>query len=113
MTVVSDSSVLFILARIGKLMVLRDLYGEVYIPEAVWKEAVVQGEGQAGASEIKSASWVNKQSVKNSELVKALRQELDAGESEAIALALETRAELLLMDERLGRDTARLSSDLG
>ena len=56
----------------------------------------MQGEGQAGASEIKSASWVNKQSVKNSELVKALRQELDAGEAEAIALALETRAELLL-----------------
>jgi predicted nucleic acid-binding protein len=32
---------------------------------------------------------------------------LDPGEAEAIALALETRAELLLMDERLGRDTAR------
>jgi len=39
--------------------------------------------------------------------VKALRQELDPGEAEAIALALETQAELLLMDERLGRDTAR------
>lgn len=45
--------------------------------------------------------------MKNLELVKALRRELDPGEAEAIALALETRAELLLMDERLGRDTAR------
>jgi len=39
--------------------------------------------------------------------VQALQQELDAGEAEAIVLALETRAELLLMDEHLGRETAR------
>lgn len=41
--VVSDSSALINLARIGKLALLRDLYGEVYIPEAVWQEAVVRG----------------------------------------------------------------------
>jgi uncharacterized protein len=105
--VVSDSSALINLARIGKLAILRDLCGEVYIPEAVWQEAVVNGQGQAGASEIESAPWIKVQRVKNLELVKALRQELDPGEAEAIGLALETSAELLLMDERLGRDTAR------
>jgi predicted nucleic acid-binding protein len=42
--VVSDSSALINLARIGKLALLRDLYGEIYIPEAVWQEAVVRGE---------------------------------------------------------------------
>lgn len=105
--VVSNSSALINLARIGKLALLRDLYVEVCIPEAVWQEAVVKGEGQAGANEIKAAVWIKALRVKNAELVKALRQELDPGESEAIALALETQAELLLMDERLGRDTAR------
>lgn len=37
----------------------------------------------------------------------ALRQELDAGEAEAIILALEAEAELLLMDERVGREIAQ------
>ena len=40
--------------------------------------------------------------------MRALQRDLDAGESEAIALAVETEAELLIMDERLGRDTARI-----
>jgi len=43
--VVSNSSALINLARIGKLELLEDLYGEVCIPEAVWQEAVVKGEG--------------------------------------------------------------------
>lgn len=38
--------------------------------------------------------------------MRVLQQELDAGESEAIAISLEIDAELLLMDERIGRETA-------
>ena len=45
--------------------------------------------------------------MSNRPLVEALRQHLGAGEAEAIALALEGGAELLLMDERLGREAAR------
>jgi len=107
LTVVTDSSPLINLARIGKLILLRDLYGEVHIPEAVWREAVIEGGDQPGADEIKTATWIHTHAVRNKELVQALQQELDAGEAEAIALASEMKAELLLMDERLGRDTAR------
>ncbi|HUU41202.1 MAG TPA: DUF3368 domain-containing protein, partial [Desulfatiglandales bacterium] len=45
--------------------------------------------------------------VTNRQLTQALKQELDAGEAEAIALALEIGADLLLMDENLGREVAR------
>lgn len=107
MMVVSNTSPLINLAWIGQLDLLRELYGELLIPEAVWDEIVTQGVGQPGAEEVRTAGWIKTSAVKNSHLVRALRQELDAGEAEAIALALESRAVLLLMDERLGRETAR------
>lgn len=107
MSVVSNSSPLISMARIGKLDLLRQLYGEVFIPEAVWHEVVVKGAGEPGADEVKAATWIKMQSVTNKTLVHALQQELDAGEAEAIVLTMEMQAELLLMDERVGREVAK------
>lgn len=107
MSIVSNASLLINLSRIERLDLLRDLYKELIIPEGVWQEVVVEGAGQPGADVIGSAVWIRKQAVKNRELVQALQQELDAGEAEAIALSLEIGAELLLMDEHLGREVAR------
>ena len=107
MSLVSNASPLISLARIQSLNLLRQLYGKIIIPEAVWQEVVIEGAGQPGAEEIKGAAWIRRQAVANRSLVLALRQELDAGEAEAIVLTLEQRADILLMDERLGRDTAR------
>ena len=107
MNVVSDASPLINLARIGELDLLHRLYGALLIPDAVWREVVIKGAGQPGAEEVRAASWIKTCDVVNEHLVRALRQELDAGEAEAIALALEVEADLLLMDERLGRETAQ------
>jgi len=107
MIFVSNASPLVNLARIGRLELLRDLFGEMCVPDAVWEEVVVAGEGQPGAQLLAQARWVVRRQVQNRSLVQALRQELDAGEAEAIVLALELKADLLLMDERLGRETAQ------
>jgi predicted nucleic acid-binding protein len=107
MTIVSNASPLIALIRIGQLDLLRQLYSEILIPEAVWHEVVVEGADQPGAEAVSSASWIVPRTVTNRALVHGLQQELDAGEAEAIALAVEMDAPLLLMDERLGRDTAR------
>jgi len=106
-TIVSNASPLIGIARIDKLDLLRQLYGELVISEAVWHEVVVKGAGQPGAEAIEAASWIRKAQVANLALVQGLSLELDAGEAESIALALEVGAEALLMDERLGRETAR------
>jgi len=101
-SIVSNASPLINLARIGQLALLHGVYGEILVPEGVWREVVVEGEGQPGANEVKTADWIIRRSISQEPLRNALRQELDAGEAEAIALALEAGAELLIMDERLG-----------
>jgi predicted nucleic acid-binding protein len=106
MSIVSNASPLINLARIGQLGLLQGLYGELVIPEAVWREVVLEGTERPGAEEVRTASWIRVQPATNRELVQALRQELDEGEAEAIALALQVGAEFLLMDEHLGRETA-------
>ena len=94
MTVVSNTSPIINLAFVGLLDLLPQLYGEITIPQTVWDEIVVHGQGQAGAAELQQASWVCVSKANNRELMLALRQELDAGEVEAIVLALESRAEI-------------------
>lgn len=107
LTVVSNASPLINLARIGQLAVLHLLYGELLVPEAVWHEVVEEGAGQPGADQVRTSNWIMVHSIENQRLVQALRQDLDPGEAEAIVLAVEMGADLLLMDERLGRETAR------
>jgi len=79
---------------------------KVVIPKSVWDEIVINGQEQPGARELRSSTWVQILEATNLELVQSLQQDLDAGEAEAIALAIEIQADLLLMDERLGRETA-------
>jgi len=107
MIVVSNASPLVGLASIRQFDLLKQLYGKVHIPEAVWQEVVVDGAGQPGSTEVESAEWIKRYQVADIRLVHSLLQYLDEGESEAIALAVELEAELLVIDERLGRDTAR------
>lgn len=106
MKVVSNTSPFVSLGRIGSLNLLHQVYGDLLIPEAVWQEIVIDGAGLPGAVEVREADWISVQEVANKPLVRSLRQDLDAGEAEAIALALETDADLLIMDERLGREVA-------
>ena len=89
LTVVSNTSPLINLAQIGMLDLLQKLYGEIYVPDAVWQEVVIQGKGQPGATELVKSYWVHRQSATNIQLVQALRQDLDSGEAEAIALAMQ------------------------
>jgi len=107
MRVVSNASPLINLACIGMLDLLKQLYGEIYIPEAVWREVVVEGAGQPGAEEVKEADWIRRRSVHNVSLVHALRQDLDAGESETIAWLWSWRRIFLLWTN--GLDGTRLA----
>ncbi len=107
MIVVSNTSPIINLAAVNQLALLQHLYGTIIIPQAVYYEIAVRGSGQAGAIEIQTYPWFERHHVRDAALVKSLEQYLDAGEAEAIALAVETQANLLLLDERRGRTIAK------
>jgi len=107
MIIVSNTSPLTNLAAIGQFELLRQLYGEVHIPSGVWAELNAQGHRWPGSDQVAAATWIQPHTVQNQTLVAALRRDLDLGEAESIALALELQADLILLDEKEGRHAAQ------
>ena len=110
MIVVSNTSPLIALARAGRLDLIHAIHGEIIVPDAVFNEITMAGAGEPGAHEITTVSWIKRQPALNRQLVNALGLDLDAGEAEAIALAMECQADLILLDERMGRHAAQRSA---
>ena len=108
MIVISDTSAITNLAAIDHLKLLPLLYNQVIIPEAVYRELVDIALPVPGTIEVQTASWLEVRTIADREVVERLQSEmrLDPGESEAIAIALELKADLLLIDERRGRAEA-------
>ena len=104
MIVVSDTTPLIGLASIGRLGLLQELFDEVYIPQAVFDEAVTFGREESKAKqEVSNADWIHIVDVKDRLAVNVLLDEMDLGEVETIVLASEMNADWVLMDEKKGR----------
>lgn len=106
MIVVSNTSPIVNLAVVGHLSLLEQLYDRIFIPVAVSQELSAIGLEQLGGLGIQALSWIETRTVSNRSLVDSLLLELDAGEAETIVLAMEMKADLLLLDERRGRKAA-------
>ena len=103
--VVSNSSVIIALARIFRLDLLEKLFGKILIPEAVWRE--IAAEGKPGHEKIMRANFIHIGKAGNRRLVTLLEEFVDSGEAEAIVLALELNADILLVDDHDARDLAK------
>lgn len=108
MRVLSNTSPLCNLAVIDRLPLLWQFYGEIGIPPAVWAE--LEGfDNDATRERLEDARAAGRLQVcplSDDGLATLLREELHAGESEAIALAYQQKADLLLIDESDGRAAA-------
>ncbi len=98
MIVVSDTTAITSLLQINRCDLLARLYGEVFIPTAVRDELV--------ATHANLPEFLCVRSVRQTAEVERLHLELDLGEAEAITLAKELAADLLLIDETEGRRIA-------
>lgn len=103
MIVVSDTSPFINLAALDRLTLLRDLYDRILVPQAVSDEIIASAVLRPGDTEVGDLGWAGTRQVSHHVLAASLRLELDEGEAEAIALAIELKADLLLLDERKGR----------
>ena len=112
MIVVSDTTPLISLLKINRLDLLKKLFGDVLIPQAVFDELTDDERFRLEADQIREKKFIVVKPVNNPESTNILKRAtgLDQGESEAIVLTDELKADLLLMDEAKGRN---ISAQMG
>jgi hypothetical protein len=103
--IVADSGPIMAFARMGRLNLLRQVAGELVVPDAVYEELVGKGANKPGATEVAQGVWIKRMPVQDRAAVDALPRVLHPGEREAIILAQELQAHLLI-DEQRGRQSA-------
>jgi len=104
--VVSDATPLIALAKLHHLALLRELFGNLYIPQAVYDEVTVSAPARAGANAVRRADWIQARDPVDKSRVAYLRADLDPGEAEALVLVEELAADWVLIDEIKARLTA-------
>lgn len=103
--VISNTTPIITLLSLGKLDLLRELYDKIYIPQAVYQE-IEDGKHKPFYTDLKQLSWIEIKTVQNELALSILSNDLDKGEAEAIILYKEMNANLLIIDEKLGRQEA-------
>ena len=105
-SIISNTGPLVALAVINRLDLLRLLFDEVIVPEAVHSELLAGGMNQAGVAAYQHAHWIKASKLKNP-IDQLLASVLDIGEASVIQLAGERNITHALIDERKGRRIAR------
>jgi len=103
--IVSNTTPLISLLKLERLNILQSLYGEISIPIAVFNE-IEAGKRKSYYQDLSKVSWIKIIQVKDNQAVKYFL-DLDLGEAEAIVLATEIGADLIILDEKLGRFHAK------
>ncbi len=94
--VISDTSCIILLSKIGELDLLKELYGEIVITEEVLNEL---------GTEV--PNWLIVRNPKNTSIQQTLNHLLDAGEASIIALAFDFDNVTLILDDLKARKLAK------
>ena len=102
--VIVNSTPVIGLANIGKLDVLRQMYGTITIPQAVFdeiKSPSVQRQVNA------NRDWIVVEQINDASQKQMYRAKLHAGEVEVMILAQEKKADLVILDDHAAKKTAK------
>lgn len=110
MTIVVNTSPLILLAKIGQLDLLARLYSQVVVPDSVWTELQAKPGHEAQQIEdlIQAGVFLRRQA--SPQHLSQVSSDLGRGEQEAIALAVQLQAGLVILDDQEGRRIARQES---
>lgn len=104
--VVVNSTPLLVLGNIGQLDILRRMYGNIVIPEAVYRE-VTEKDDAASQALLAAKDWIEVQTIRNPDEYALYRARLHAGEVETMILAQqEPAADIVVLDDNAARKTA-------
>ena len=104
--VIVNSTPIIVLCGIGKLDILRELYQEITIPDAVYGEVTVTED--SACMQIRNAgSWIHVESIRDNTEKKMYKAKLHAGEVEVMILAQEQKADLVIIDDNAAKKTAK------
>lgn len=104
MITVSNTTPIISLSSIGKIEILRDIFQEIIIPQAVYDE-IKSKQGSYGYNEVDLA-FISVEKVKNEDLTLHYLDQLDIGEAETIVLSKELNADNTIIDENIGYSVA-------
>jgi predicted nucleic acid-binding protein len=110
--IISDAGPIIIFARIKRLLLLREVVGSLIVPAAVYYEIVVKKGGMPGAAEVAQAAWIQRAAGADRSILDSLPRVLHEGEREAIALAKERGAQLLVDETRARRIAGELQIEV-
>jgi predicted nucleic acid-binding protein len=100
--VIVNSTPIIALADIGRLELLRSLYGEIIIPGAVRDEVTVKD-----SRRLEGHDWIRVMEITNTAAREMFTSALHDGEVEVMLLAKETGADLVIIDDGLARRHAK------
>lgn len=103
--VVSNTTPIISLLKLNQLDLLKKLYSQIYVPTAVFNE-LEAGSSKGYYKNLSQLNWIRIVDIKNKQALKYFL-DLDSGEAESIVLASELMADLIIIDEKLGRFHAK------
>lgn len=107
MKVIANSSPLIALGRVKQLEIFKSLFKKIFIPPAVYQEAVVEANNSIQKQAILQAIEQGFIEVMTPASTLSFARKLHAGEKEVITLALDIQADLLIIDDKKARNEAK------
>ena len=103
--VILDTTPILTLLKVSKFSLLKEIYRKIIIPEGVYQEIEI-GKNKEYYINLAELEWVKIEKIKNKQAIKYL-VDLDKGEAEVIILAEEINSDIVVIDEKIGREYAK------